>query len=63
MYNRVENMIGFLAEDVENCLQVNPHMGEAWPRGRVAENSVTLFDKCHFHSVFSLTMQLISHFK
>ena len=47
-------MIGFLVEDIETCLQVDPGMGETWPRGRVAENSATSFGKCHFHSVFSL---------
>lgn len=55
-------MIGFLAEDIEACLQVDPSMGETWPRRRVAENSATSFGKCHFHSVFSLTVLFISYF-
>lgn len=64
VYSRVEHMIGFLAEDVENRLQVDSCMGEAWPGGwGVAEKSATSFGKCHFHSVFSPTRQLISHFK
>ena len=33
VYSRVEHMIGFLAEDVENRLQVDSCMGEAWPGG------------------------------
>ena len=45
---RTENMIGFLVEDIESCLQVDPGMGETWPRGRVAENSATSFGKVSF---------------
>lgn len=55
-------MIGFPVEDIETCLQVDLGMGEIGPRARVAENSATSFDKCHFYSVFSLTVQLISYF-
>ena len=55
-------MICLPVEDIETCLQADLDMGETGPRARVAENSATSFDKCHFYSVFSLTVQLISYF-